>query len=606
MLDFQEENKMKQRKSAFWLILIILIPLVATVTMIELVKASPTKVYFDYHGKSEIYDIMMVPPNRFTINITVDYIHELWGYQFLMFFNPEVLHGVSVENGPFLESAGGHVTEFPGFGFDNTKGVLYLFIATIYPIRPPFPTGGGTLASITFEIVGTGGSPLTLGAETGLLNKTGGYLFDTDWCYGLYPSGDRGAMEPYQPWLDILSEGSGYFDNRPPAYVDPPSVKDVPINDSFTVNVDVADMEDLYRWDFFMSWDPILLNVTSVTEGDFLKEQPEGTSFFSEIHNEEGYTYANCSTVGSHPGVNGNGTLATITFVVKDIGACDLTLYDTYLLDSALIQINSRVANGRFTNQKFHGIDITDVTPHPERVEEGSNETISIDVTVENSGDFDETNIKVATYYGENEIGNETIPSLSVGDSTTLTFILNTTGVPRGRYVLSARAEAEAAEDLYTYGILIISAHDITITSVTIPVMRVYQGTNATIYVNIKNKGTELENFTITAYYNMNVIATVNLYNFGYDDSLRLTFEWDTAGVALGNYTVSANATVVEGEENTADNSFVKSGTINVIPFEIEPFPTELFILVAVPVVIISATAVYYVWRKRKPLEFPE
>jgi len=593
---------MNRRKNAFWLSLFIIIPLVATATMVDVVKASPTKVSVDYYGKSEVYDITLVPTEQFTINITVDYVAELWGYQFIMIFNPDVLHGVKVENGPFLESAGGTAMVHAGMGFDNEQGWLFLFFAGLYPMRR-FPTGGGTLAYVTFEVVGIGASPLTLGVETGLLNKTGGWQFDGEWCYGWYKPDPRDPEEPYQPWRDSL--GHGYFDNRPPVYVDPSLVKGISVDNNFTVNVNVADIQDLYGWESFMSWNATLLNVTSVVEGDFLMGQPEGTSFFSEIHNDAGFIRVNCSTVGSYPGVDGDGTLATVTFLVKERGTSNLALYNTRLLDSAQAQIDVRTANGTFTNLETHDIAITSVTPHPDEVEEGSNETISIDVTVENRGDYNETDIKVTAYYDENEIGNETISSLYMGNSTTLTFMWNTTGVHRGKYVLSARAETETAEGSYTYGLLTISVHDIAIVSVTTLVANVYVGTNITISVDVRNEGTELKNVTVTAYYDGNEIDTLNIPDFDYGESTVLEFTWDTTGVAIGEYTISAEATVVEGEEDTADNTFTKVGKVNVIPVEEAPFPTELLILIIIPVVIIGATTVFYLRRRKRPPEIP-
>ncbi|MDH5771008.1 MAG: cohesin domain-containing protein, partial [Candidatus Bathyarchaeota archaeon] len=123
-----------------------------------------------------------------------------WGYQIEMDFNPEVLHGVSVDDGGFLASAGGNVAEAPGMGFDNVNGKLNLFAAFLFP-KENFPTGGGPLAFITFEVVGIGGSPLNLGVNTGLANKTGGWELGPDW---------EPILKGANP--DIFTDG--YFDNR--------------------------------------------------------------------------------------------------------------------------------------------------------------------------------------------------------------------------------------------------------------------------------------------------------------------------------------------------------------------------------------------------------
>jgi len=152
-------------------------------------------VSLDYYGTPDVFDRSLTPGTQFSINLIVDYVEKLWGYQFELSFNPAVLHGVSVQNGPFLESAGGTATVVPGKGFNNTEGTLDLYAAALFPIKN-FPTGGGMLAKITFEVKGYGESPITLGPETGLANRTGGWIIHKE--------------ENPECFVDA------YFDNKPP------------------------------------------------------------------------------------------------------------------------------------------------------------------------------------------------------------------------------------------------------------------------------------------------------------------------------------------------------------------------------------------------------
>ena len=198
----------------------LLLSVILALAMVDTATASPTKVSVN---PPSIWDPAMVPSTQFSVDITVDQVTRLQSYQFLMFFNPDVLHGVNVENGPFLGSAGATPIVYPGIGFDNEKGWLYLFIAALDVGLPPpmYPTGGGVLATVTFEVVGIGTSPLTFGIQTGLLNMTGGYEFDEEWCYGLYPvpqypGGPIDWVEDHplaQEWQDSL--GHGWFCNGP-------------------------------------------------------------------------------------------------------------------------------------------------------------------------------------------------------------------------------------------------------------------------------------------------------------------------------------------------------------------------------------------------------
>jgi hypothetical protein len=141
-----------------------------------------------------IWDPSMGPGTQFTVDLSVDYVKKLWAYQLTLSFNPDVLQGVSVENGPFLGSRGGTVVVVPGEGFDNEAGTLWLFGAYLDPIKR-LPTGGGVLCTLTFEVAGYGSSPITLGVETGLVDSLGEWI-------------SHKAADP-EYFFD------GYFDNQP-------------------------------------------------------------------------------------------------------------------------------------------------------------------------------------------------------------------------------------------------------------------------------------------------------------------------------------------------------------------------------------------------------
>ncbi len=106
-------------------------------------------------------------------------------------------------------------------------------------------------------------------------------------------------------------------------YVDPASIIDPTLapESSFTVSVIVSDVEaeyGCYAWQVMMTFDPSVLQFATVTEGDFLKDQPEGTWFSERI--EESWAIFGCATFGPYLGVNGSGTLATVEFLVVGVG----------------------------------------------------------------------------------------------------------------------------------------------------------------------------------------------------------------------------------------------------------------------------------------------
>jgi hypothetical protein len=179
-------------KIAVWTLL--LISIVVSMAFVGTISASIIALPNVSVDPPVIWDPSMGPGTQFTVDLSVDYVRKLWAYQLTLSFNPDVLQGVSVDNGPFLGSRGGSVVVVPGDGFDNDAGTLWLFGAYLDPIKR-LPTGGGILCTITFEVADYGSSPITLGVETGLVDSLGEWI-------------SHKADDP-DSFFD------GYFDNRP-------------------------------------------------------------------------------------------------------------------------------------------------------------------------------------------------------------------------------------------------------------------------------------------------------------------------------------------------------------------------------------------------------
>jgi len=98
--------------------------------------------------------------------------------------------------------------------------------------------------------------------------------------------------------------------------------------------------------------------------------------------------------------------------------------------------------------------------------------------------------------------------------------------------------------------------HDVAVTNVTSSKIVVFQGYNLNMSVTAADPGNYTETFNVTAYANTTYIASQNVTLNG-GDSTTLTFTWNTAGFAKGNYTISAYAWPVQAETNTANNNFI-------------------------------------------------
>ncbi|MGD8543639.1 MAG: S8 family serine peptidase [Candidatus Bathyarchaeota archaeon] len=108
----------------------------------------------------------VTPGSNFTVSIYTDYTGaDITAYQFNLSYNPAVLNGISVTNGDIIDF-GLHFF-MPGT-FDNVAGTLSLTGAFFFTAGDVAP-GPGTLANVTFTVVGTGVSEITLGQKTQLI-----------------------------------------------------------------------------------------------------------------------------------------------------------------------------------------------------------------------------------------------------------------------------------------------------------------------------------------------------------------------------------------------------------------------------------------------------
>lgn len=105
-------------------------------------------------------------------------------------------------------------------------------------------------------------------------------------------------------------------------YVDPSSVIDSSLTpgNSFIVDVNVSDAIDLFAWQIYISWDGMVLSATDIVFGDFLAAQPCGTVEISNIDNPAGLAMIAQVTLGQYSGVDGDGWLCSITFLVETLG----------------------------------------------------------------------------------------------------------------------------------------------------------------------------------------------------------------------------------------------------------------------------------------------
>jgi hypothetical protein len=100
---------------------------------------------------------------------------------------------------------------------------------------------------------------------------------------------------------------------------------------------------------------------------------------------------------------------------------------------------------------------------------------------------------------------------------------------------------------------------DIAVVNVTLFKNVVGQGYSLGINATIENQGDNSEVFNVTFYGNTTIIATFTNLTLPAHSSTIVGYSWNTSGFSKGNYTISANATVVDGELDSADNNLTGS-----------------------------------------------
>ncbi len=125
-------------------------------------------------------DPTLTPGKNYTVSIYTDYNgSDVWGWQFRLTYNPNILEGIEITNGDLITTAKDSSAQFIPGTFNNTAGTLSLTTAYFQWLPPatPFETSGpGILANVTFRVKGTGDSFITLVEQkTELRNPKDGF-----------------------------------------------------------------------------------------------------------------------------------------------------------------------------------------------------------------------------------------------------------------------------------------------------------------------------------------------------------------------------------------------------------------------------------------------
>jgi hypothetical protein len=161
-----------------------------------------------------------------------------------------------------------------------------------------------------------------------------------------------------------------------------------------------------------------------------------------------------CLRTWSGRGIDGDGTLASVTFEAKAGGLTSLHLSDTILGNSTAQRISHTTRNGQVQIGKH---DIAVVSAVPWKTICGQNCNMNIDVTIENQGDYSES-FNVTLY--ADSVPFETKTVTLAGDITeVIVFRWNTTGFAYGNYTVTVHVwpvdgESDISDNDLTDGIV--------------------------------------------------------------------------------------------------------------------------------------------------------
>jgi len=133
---------------------------------LELLSAVEVISYYIAVVPRSIVDTSLIPGETFTVSIDTDYNEtDVYAWEFSLTYNPNAIEGVSVTNGDLITEEKSEDARFMPGTFDNIQGRLSITGAYFYfqaPAEPVTTSGPGTLANITFNVVGTGDSNITI------------------------------------------------------------------------------------------------------------------------------------------------------------------------------------------------------------------------------------------------------------------------------------------------------------------------------------------------------------------------------------------------------------------------------------------------------------
>jgi len=148
------------------------------------------------------------------------------------------------------------------------------------------------------------------------------------------------------PAIPYAETANAQTSQSPSVFLDPAKYNATQVNEQFTVNIDISNVQNLWGWAINFTWDTNYLTLISKQEGSFLSNQSSSTQFvplptltisgedLADTYKEGQLTcdISSANANGLEDSASGSGVLANMTFqVIRQTQSTPITLGVQYL-----------------------------------------------------------------------------------------------------------------------------------------------------------------------------------------------------------------------------------------------------------------------------------
>jgi hypothetical protein len=217
----------------------------------------------------------------------------------------------------------------------------------------------------------------------------------------------------------------------------------------------------------------------------------------------------------------------------------------------------------------YHDAAAVAVLPSTKSIQTG--QPLGLKTLVRNEGTVAQ-NFSVYTYFDGLLLGISNVNALKPYSSAIFNFIVDASQLALGNHTISASippvpSEADLTDNYFAdlIGVrlkLPAMIHDIAITDIKVSNNSLFIGETGQINVTVVNKGTEVETFEVSTYYNSSLIETRPVNALGPASQVMLTLTWNTIFVHQGSYQISAFAPL--RDDATPKDNVLVDGAVQV------------------------------------------